>query len=78
MVGIIGYCVWAKGKDETEAKRNFKRHGGKLSDGYVLLTFAEGVIFEGVDDLGRYHYRSEDGSQPAAPTEQVIGGARVG
>jgi hypothetical protein len=73
-VVAIGPGFWGKGEDEKEAKGNLRKHGGKLADGYLLVTFPEGVVFEGVDDFGRYHYRSEDGTPPQKPEERLVEG----
>lgn len=56
---VIGPNYWGKGATLAEAKRNFTKFGGCLSDGYLILTFSAETEFIGVDDIGRYHWRGD-------------------
>lgn len=71
---IIGQFYWGKGSTLDEAKKEFRKQGGSLSRGYVILTFDAETEFGGVDDMGRYHYTRRDGKdeQPNAPTQKVV------
>jgi hypothetical protein len=56
---IIGAGYWGKGGDVDEAKREFRRAGGRLSDGYSVVTFPADTLFLGVDGMGSYHWLGE-------------------
>lgn len=58
---VIGYCYWGKGDTLPEAKAQFSKQGGRLSDGYLIVVFDDGAVFTGVDDLGYYHWEHPDG-----------------
>jgi hypothetical protein len=49
------------GTDATlaQAKRNFTRYGGKLSDGYAIVELPQGISFDGIDGFGRVHYSGD-------------------
>lgn len=53
---VAGHNVWAKGETLADAKRGFTRRGGKLSEGYGILTFDQDTEFQGFDMIGRYFY----------------------
>lgn len=63
---VIGGGRWGKGTTLAEAKRNFTRYGGALSGGYAVLTFGARSEFDGVDDMGRVHWRGEE------PAERLV------
>lgn len=63
---IMGQWRFGVGNDLKTAKANFRRFGGILSNGYTILTFDENTSFEGVDQMGRYHYIGN------APTIQEV------
>jgi hypothetical protein len=53
---IMGGFRWGVGDDLATAKKNFRRFGGRLSGGYAVIVFDAEASFEGVDQMGRYHY----------------------
>lgn len=55
----IGMGYWGKGADLAEAKANFRKFGGRLSDGYMVLEFGPGSEFSGVSGMGYYHWHGE-------------------
>lgn len=59
-VVVIGQWRWGKGESLGEAKRNFQKQGAKLSAGYTVLTFDQETSFEGVDQMGRVHWRGNE------------------
>ena len=59
---VIGNGSWGSGDTLAEAKANFRRHHGRLSDGYVALTFDADTEFVGVDQMGYVHWK---GNAPA-------------
>jgi hypothetical protein len=63
---IYGGQRWGRGSDLAEAKRNWRAQGGRLSNGYVVLTFDAATEFKGFDQMGRYHWVGNE------PTEQEI------
>lgn len=69
---IIGsgkiYGAWGYGDDLAEAKSAFRKNGGILSHGYLVLEFDEGTDFFGIDNMGRYSWSSE--GQP--PKQTVV------
>lgn len=71
---VYGGHYWGKGKTLEEAKRNFRRFGGRLGYGYAILTFDEHTEFQGFDGLGRYSWRATNGdnAHDHAPTEKII------
>lgn len=68
---IIGVNYWGKGDDLAEAKKNFRRAGGTLSKGYMILTFDAESTFEGVDGMGRYTWLGN------APETTIVLGTHV-
>lgn len=69
---VYGAYYWGKGKTLPEAKKQFQKSGGHLSDGYTVLLFDADTIFDGVDGMGRYSYRHRDGvSKPTEPIETI-------
>lgn len=72
---VLGPNYWGKGTTLAEAKANLRKQGGRLSWGYLILTFPPETEFKGVDDFGRYHYSTRDGSpNPTPPTERLVKG----
>lgn len=67
---VIGQHYWGKGQDVDEAKRNFKREGGSLVNGYTILEFSNGLIFRGVDQMGRVHWDDQHSNS------EIINGRR--
>lgn len=59
---VMGNHYWGKGDTLDAAKARFRREGGRLSNGYLVIEFGEGSEFVGVDQLGRYHWK---GNEPA-------------
>lgn len=71
-VGSVGYSMyWGSGETLAEAKAAFRKHGGALSKGYVVLTFGPGSVFVGIGPMG-YRYVGE----PAEVTEVPARGKR--
>lgn len=64
VVGGNGY--WGSGATLQEAKKRFQREGGKLANGYEVITFEPGSEFCGVDGMGRYSWKG------TAPTTQEV------
>ncbi len=62
---VAGHYSWGKGATLAEAKKNFGRNGGKLSDGYIVLTFDGETEFLGFDVMGRYSW---NGNRPTSET----------
>lgn len=49
---IVGDHYWARGATQEEAKSQFRKEGGRLSRGYVLLYFNGTTShFVGVDNV---------------------------
>jgi len=51
-----GYGYWGKGDTLADAKQEFKRQGGRLNDGYAILTFSPESLFSGINSMGSYLY----------------------
>lgn len=62
-VVVMGPYYWGAGKDLATAKRNFRAEGGRLTRGYVILTFDDETEFKGVDGMGRVSWI---GNEPAS------------
>lgn len=58
---IMGGYRWGSGVDLVAAKAEFRRQGGRLSNGYVVMIFDDETDFCGVDGMGSYHFI---GNQP--------------
>lgn len=69
---VIGFNYWGCGDDVATAKKAFSRSGGKLMDGYMIVTFGPDQQFEGVDDFGRYQWKGNIDS----PAKRYVYGAR--
>lgn len=52
-VVVIGNHYWGSGETLAAAKAEFRRQGGKLSNGYAEVVFGDGSEFQGVDQMGR-------------------------
>lgn len=63
---VMGQNYWGSGSDLDAAKARFRREGGRLTSGYLLLTFDDETEFLGVDTAGRYSWNGN------RPTEQVV------
>lgn len=70
---IGGNGRWGKGTTLVAAKAAFRAYGGRLSDGYTILTFDADTEFRGVDDLGRTHW---NGNHPHVRDVQPRGSKR--
>ncbi len=53
---VVGPGVWGHADTVAEAKRNYKRQGGKLTPNYVVVEFPVGVSFRGVTGMGGYRW----------------------
>ena len=56
---VIGMNYWGTGHDLAEAKREYKKAGGKLSNGYAIVEFPPELTFDGVDQIGQVHWLGE-------------------
>ena len=65
---VMGGGHWGRGADLDEAKREFRRAGGRLSGGYAVLVFEPDTLFLGIDGMGSYQWL---GNPPVV--EQVEG-----
>lgn len=63
---VIGQNYWGANEDLDAAKARFRREGGRLGNGYAILTFDDDTEFLGVDNVGRYMYKGNP------PTEKVV------
>lgn len=68
---VGGNGRWGQGLSEAEAKANFTRFGGRLSDGYEVVQFGPDVTFGGVDSMGRYHWAAV-GDSEAQPVIKLV------
>lgn len=59
MIVVIGNHYWGKGETLAEAKKQFRREGGRLSLGYTILDFGTDLTFKGVDQMGRVYWEGE-------------------
>lgn len=57
---VMGQNYWGRGKDVAEAKKNFRAQGGVLGKGYGVFYFPNTSTFEGVDQMGRLHWRGTE------------------
>lgn len=64
---VYGQLRWGKGASLSEAKTNFTGAGGRLSAGYEIQEWPEGVEIQGVDQMGRIHYLGQ-----GRPTETSV------
>ena len=62
---VMGGRHWGSGPDLATAKREFRKAGGYLSDGYMVLVFDDQTDFCGVNQMGSYHYL---GNPPVSTT----------
>lgn len=65
---VMGGGHWGRGADLAEAKREYRRAGGRLSGGYAVLVFEPDTLFLGIDGMGSYQWL---GNPPVV--EQVEG-----
>ncbi|ASR77192.1 hypothetical protein KIV66_gp85 [Mycobacterium phage MyraDee] len=56
---VIGQHYWGHAEDLAGAKAKFRKLGGKLSLGYTIAEFPEGLEFKGVDQLGRVFWSGD-------------------
>ncbi len=49
---IVGQLKWAKGADLAEAKKMFRRQGGRFGEFHAIFTFDPGTMFTGVTGMG--------------------------
>ncbi len=66
---IVGYHYWGVGDTLDEAKRNMRKAGGRLGDGYYVVVFDDQTTFDGVDMAGGISYRGN----PPIERRQVAG-----
>lgn len=67
---VIGGGYWGKGATTDAAKREYRRVGGRLGDGYTVLRFDENTLFLGIDGMGSYQWLGD------APEVQHVEGRR--
>lgn len=68
---VIGNYRYGAGPDLATAKAEFRKRGGRLSDGYAVLSFDEDTDFCGIDNFGRTLTmpRDYDTSKPMSAPE---------
>lgn len=49
---VAGHGYYGRGADVATAKANFRKYGGRLTKGYVILTFGPGSRFMGIGGMG--------------------------
>ena len=69
---VIGNHYWGHGADLKEAKRIFQNQGGKLSHGYSIVEFTDGLKFDGVNQLGQVFWKDEKWTEGAEVREPKI------
>lgn len=69
---VIGQNHWGHGPDLATAKKNFRQQRGKLTAGYTILEFPAGIEFAGVDQIGRVHWKFEEGHEDTQPIETTV------
>ncbi len=70
---VIAPNVWGAGASLEEAKRNVKRHGGRLNAGYTVLVFDNDTQWLGINDVGTAFWK---GNRPTI-TEYSANGRPV-
>jgi hypothetical protein len=60
LIIVIGNFYWGAGRDLATAKRNFRKEGGRLGRGYMIITFNDVTEFHGVDQMGRVHWVGDE------------------
>jgi hypothetical protein len=68
---VYGNRRWGAGATLAEAKANFRAQGGRLSDGYGVLTFDADSEFLGLDVFGRYDYVGTRPEETHVPARKV-------
>lgn len=63
---VTGNRRWGAGDTLAEARKNWQRQGGRISDGYTIVTFDDATEFHGVDQMGGYSYVGN------APTVETV------
>lgn len=69
---VIGNHYWGHDKDLESAKKNFTSQGGKLSLGYTIVEFTDGIEFNGVDQMGGVHWKDEKWTEGTEPREPKV------
>lgn len=59
---LMGPRCWAKGAGIDEAKKEYRKQGGKLTEKIYLVAFSPTASFSHIDNFMRVHY---DGPAPA-------------
>jgi len=78
---VIGNHYWGHGKDLADAKKIFTKEGGKLSLGYTIVEFTDGVEFDGVDQMGGVHWKDTqwtEGAEVRSPKMTEVKGTASG
>jgi hypothetical protein len=57
---VVGNRRWGAGDTLADAKRQWRRHGGRLADGYTVYVFDSETKFYGVDLWGRYSFTGNE------------------
>lgn len=68
---VIGNGYWAIGESVQIAKQKFTRLGGKLANGYDVVTFEPGTQFKGVDFVGSARYIGNAPTVVTTPARKV-------
>lgn len=66
---VIGNNFWGHGADLAQAKKTFTNHGGRLSLGYTIVEFSDGLKFNGVDQMGGVHWTDEKWTEGETPRD---------
>lgn len=69
---VIGQNHWGHGADLKQAKRIFTNEGGKLSNGYAIVEFTDGLKFDGVNQLGQVFWKDEKWTEGTEVREPKI------
>jgi hypothetical protein len=72
---VAGDFIYGAGPDLATAKREFRNRGGRLSDGYTVLTFDDETDFLGIDQMGRTRTVRKDydwHKQSNSPTTRIV------
>lgn len=72
---VMGWPYWGSGPTLEAAKNRFRTEGGRLSNGYAVITFDAETEFLGITDMGYYSFKRRDGDlskEPNPPTVENV------
>lgn len=67
---VFGNFKWGGGTDLTNAKAQFRKQGGRLSDGYAIAVFDDETDFLGFGDMGYFYFGNAPEVTEVAPTKK--------